>query len=284
MAYFDSKTVPPNTTGSYAWDFNPTGTDIRLGQAIELGQTFYTGQSFEIIERAVIQMTIVDETLVDVDLRWPSPIKYLGTYTTTGINGYTGNNQNMGRIFYERTVLERKHLISIGGNPNKTTNFEAYGSIYQCNLELVPASITPKGGGDPVDGFITTNREPIFTEQSNRVTTIFVNDIIETELNYISVHAYSGVEITTLSYQIATKGVFKANNAASTPETCTRGGCNEEFAAWILVNNGGQPIDTGSSIFSTQQLCEVGTNTCSQGSYLCTSGESRIYWYVNNAG
>jgi hypothetical protein len=284
MAYFDSKTVPPNTTGSYAWDFNATVPGIKLGQIIDTGQTFYTGQSFEIIERAIIQLTVTDPTLIDIDYRWPAPIRYLGTYTTTGVNGFTGNNQNMGRIWYDRTVLERKHLISIGGNPTKTTNFEGYGSVFQCNLELVPASITPKGGGDPVDGYITSNREPVFSEQYARATTIFVNDIIETELNYISVHAYQGVEITTLSYQIATKGIFRADNAALPNASCTRGGCNEEFNAWVLAHNGGQPIDSGASIFSSQALCEIGTNHCLQGSYLCTSGESRIYWYVDNAG
>lgn len=284
MGYFDSKTFAPGATGNQVWDFNPPGSGITLSQCLAADEYLYSGQMFVLRERLTFNVEIIDPTLIDVDLRWYSPLRYLGSYEVAGLNGFDGTSDSFALIHFLRTSIVKDHYCALINNQAGAPQLEQFGAIYQCNLQLVPKLITPKNGGDPVEGYVTTNREPLFTTALYRYPSQVENITINTECNYIGLHVYQGAELTTMTYEIALKSATRNQNYVGNIGTCVEGGCNEEFAAWVLLNNGGQPIDAGANIFSSLGLCEVGTNACSQGSYVCTSGESRAYWFVNNAG
>jgi hypothetical protein len=284
MPYLESKAFAPGSTGSQAWDFNPTVPGLLVGAALGTNDKLHSGQSFTIRESVTINVQVVNSTLIDTDFRWQTPLKYLGSWQVSGLLGFTGERNSFGLLHFASTTISRDHHCSVMHGTSGEPQLELFGYINQCNLKLVPKEIQPPGGGDPVQGYATTNEEPLFTLQGYRYPSQIENEIINTEINQVGVYCYAGVELVNLIYRLELINAYKNINPVSTAATCSEGGCTTEFTAWVLAHNGGLPIDSGSNIFSSQGLCQVGTNQCTQGTYVCTNGERRIYWYVANSG
>lgn len=122
---------------------------IQFSQIFDGAPQFYTGSVINVQEILEIETSIIpaQARLVDVDLRWFQPKRYIGTYQfEAGLTSIL-NEQELGQGFLtnELHTFIRRSTYTIVADPDVPIAAEQVFTVSNCNFETVEASASVGG-------------------------------------------------------------------------------------------------------------------------------------------
>lgn len=265
--------------------------DILIKDVLSSPNVFFSETSVQVSERLFLNVIVTNPDFIDVDFNWPIPHQYLGNYQLATWNGsYSCIAENEGFITSTTTIIEKRSAITICADPNLLSTIEGNIKIEQCNfqlkpeLKLIPPDITP------VVSYQLVQPEPAFEGFLQRQPPVLQSTKFQPQISEARVKLRPGCQLLSASYLIAPINNVFINEPAYILPVCNLpedNSCQQEFDAFVLVNNSGLPIDTigGGHIYSIFANCEefkvagpCPQGTCVQKTFTCSNGDTRTYW------
>jgi hypothetical protein len=247
----------------------------------------YAGSTIVLKEKAIVRLSIDEPDKVDSDFEWYFPQFKLGTYQIANWRGdYSHTPRDEGFFTSETTIFERCHQYIITADPAKPNVYDQYVTIEQCNFRLVPELI-------PIDGvatltYLPTNLEPILAGNTKIAPPELAEATFYQELGIIAMKLKPGVSFEGIDYTVGVANAVYNASAEFLQPNCSlpQVDCNLQFAAFVLANNNGLPIDSGSPplIFSSNDNCRSSSfppgspAQCVSNIFTCSDGGTREYW------
>jgi hypothetical protein len=249
---------------------------------------FYVGQSFVIQEVFTIISEVRDFSLLRTEDRWYQEKRYIGTWQRLARSGLALNGtDDYGLIRSEVQELSRYRTWTISADPAVKIQLGDGGRIRQCNFILRPEPFVPKGGVNIVAGFVPTYD----TEQFIYEDFVQPAQLIDREYDLyfagMGFYFYPGCVGIRAELAVSVINVVYSGADKWDPPKCdlTSATCDEQFAAYILANNQGQPLDAvyeGDDItghYSSEGACNATAGVpCGEMTYICSDRQTRTYW------
>jgi len=258
--------------------------DLNFSQILESTNRYYSGSIVVIREQWVIQWEIENQLLIDIDNKWAVPKVYLGSWQILDSNqnpiatpGYSGFCNSI------TTNIQLDSYAVVTADPDQLTVSGAIGKIQSCNFTLIESAI--EINGQPVTAFVPDGTEPLLQFFPQEAPPTVGDSLFYRKLYSLGLYANPGCRPVVADYLIYDINYIPNQSPAFEPFTCaTQNTCQTEFDAYILLVNGGNPIDQGNppQAFSNIGACNAiwypGGGSCALYEYTCTSGETRV-WY-----
>jgi len=269
------------------------GAPIKMSEIFGGTNVFYVGQSFVIQEVLKIISQVDDTTLLRREDRWFDPKLYIGTWQRLNSTGLpTHNNTDYGLIRSTIIELSRYNTYTIGANPDKPIQLGDGGVIRQCNFELESVLLPLPGGTGVVAGSKPLDTDALFVYQNYFQPAAIDDAIYDLHFAGMGLYFYPGCSGIALTLDVSVVNVLYNGAEQWTAPLCKLGKqtCAEEFAAFVLLNNQGHPIDTIypgsglSGLYSSQGACDADVGApCGQEIFTCTDGGVETYYrHINN--
>jgi hypothetical protein len=243
----------------------------------------YAGSLIQIRERLTIVTNINIPELVDVDYRWFSPRKYLGTYQLINNFGLiAGGIEEQGSLFHEIQHITRLSWYTIVAKSDVPIALGQQISIEDCNFFLVPGNTTFPGSTEITPGQrLAEQLTPNFIGNIGINKAPLVNQVLDQKISGVGLFLYAGVSGVRVDYKAEVVNTIAVDFQALPVPSCVFGvqaTCNQQYNAFLIANN----------YHATQAECEaVNTgNICVKSVWFCpTDGtDQRDYWIANQGG
>jgi hypothetical protein len=241
---------------------------------------FYPGSLIQIEEILTIITAIVSPELVDVDYRWFSPKKYLGTFQIIGVNGLPPHaDGDDGQVVSEYQQIKRYSWYTITANPSTIVGFGEQFFTQTCNLYLVPEVYTFEGTSTPVPGQrILNGHNPAMIGNSSYSKAPILDTVFNSKISGFGLHLNAGVEGRSVSYKAGViNTVFTDYPSFPVPvcELSDSPDCQSQFESFLVANDyhdskaSCEAVNTGNVCVSSQWFCPT------------NSLDVRTYWITN---
>jgi hypothetical protein len=260
------------STGSFARIF--TSNPLTFADIFDGAPQFYPGSNVLVQEILTVKTLIVDDLLVDSDLRWFNVRRLRGTYQVGNILISSPIcDEDDGRLYYDNQEIRRYSSYTITANPDVLIGQHEQIALDSCNFYLVPEVYLFPGNPSPVPGSKLYDLNPALLGS----TTITRAPLADTEFNQkmagVGLYLYPGVEGISLNYKVAViNDIYTDYNPAPVPacEFLTPN-CDNEFNAFLAI--------PANNAFDNQATCEAALGqVCCPAQFVCTSGATRVYY------
>ena len=289
MAYFEGYETSGGTAGRIALGSN----SIRYSDIIS-GNFAFKGSTFTIQEIAKFQFAIINDSLVDADLRHATTRRYIGAYEIgvrtdeiipgTDKNKYistgTDDKEYSGYFTNETAQISRYTTVTIGDTTAKE-RVHSEVVLDACNFATVNGTldIPPV----TISASVLQNNFNVFNGRiSEAPTKLDLSQKFYGKLAAIGLFINPGIIFIGAQKEVSVVNILSSINTVAQGYTCsTGGGCEQEFKLFVLDNNNGKSIDTaGGRFFSTYAGAAAETGTPPDTNvYTCTSdGTTRTYY------
>ncbi len=244
---------------------------------------FYPGSVIEVQEVMTIISEVVQPIKVDIDLRWFSPKKYLGTYqilSTVGLPNHRDGDDGFLVDTIQEVVRYSRYVIV--ANPDVPIGIYGGQQINACNFKLQQVTFVSPGFEVSESSLERTNA--VFLSQAGLAPVPLIDTQFNQLIGGIGLYFNAGVIGKRIEYTIAIintistdLAAFPVSSCSVPPDACTDNlnnfiaqAPNDRFATVALAqsfyNSGG---------FANQAIIEP-------RSFPCGDGTNRTYFVIAN--
>jgi hypothetical protein len=272
----------------------PDRTELLLGgfaprpiDEVVTNALFYSGSTIVIEERATLEFTITDESLIDTDFNWYVPRRKIGSYQIADWSGEWRHGEDwQGFITLPYFQIAKQTLYTVVADPVVRNTEDSIFRVEACNFSLEPRIRVIEGVATLT--YQPNPTEPLFIGYVNAAPVDLGDTLFYPQIGRMGIFTYPGVELLAFDYSAQPIGfLFNDNNSFPQP-VCNADDpdCDAEFAAFVLANNGGFPIDDGPNpvIFSSNENCVFSSfppgspAQCVADTFTCSDGGTRVYY------
>jgi hypothetical protein len=266
--------------GSFGVDVGSRG--ITFQQIFSGVPLYYPGSVIQVQEVAQIATAVYEPGVVDVDLTWWQPKKYLGSYQLT--NGIYGRHRpgDDEYLVAEIQEISRYSSYTVTANPNTLIGLGEGFSILDCNWYTVPEVFLFPGTVTPVPGFRLREsppEKPILRGYSSITPAPLANTEFNPLITDIGLHLKPGVEGIRVEYNVSIiNDIYTAYSPYPTG-TCEliAPTCSEQFSAFLSDSSGLVFADESTCLASLGGGDTVGI--CVLESWVCPSDPAQVFSY-----
>jgi len=268
---FEVSTSISGQTGSvgYIQLFDPpTFSDIFTGSP-----QYYHGSSVEVQETMRIITNVTDPTVIDVDLEWFSPKRYLGTWQAIGQSGTpTWEEGTYGFLNSQVQDISFRSRYTIVANPNTLVANGDQIDLNTCNFYLQPDVYLFPNNPIPIPGYRAVESFPQFIGVQTYTAAPLENKEYNQFITGMGLFLKPGVEGISLNYKIAIINDIYTDYPAYNAPTCQflPVNCQAQFAAYVASN---------PNFFDTESQCIASAGSCLASTWTCPSDPTQTFPY-----
>lgn len=245
---------------------------------------FYAGSLIQIEEILTIVTSIDDASLVDVDYRWFSPRKYLGTYQLINTLGLlSGGAEEQGNLFTEYQEIKRYSWYTVVANPAKLVNIHEQLFIENCNYYTEPAVyVFPDEPVPRVGSWMQPNKQPVFIGGTTISRAPLLDKTFNQKIYGVGLFLNAGVSGIRVSYKAGIINTVSTDYEQYTAPSCLFAAnptCQQQFNAFLAS------ADPQFSTSDTLAGCQAtATSVCSAYTYFCPTDPTQQFTYYQSQG
>jgi hypothetical protein len=232
---------------------------IRYGDPLAFSQLFdgipqyYPGSIIQVQEILTIITRIADASVVDVDLDWFDPKKYLGTYQVIDFDGVTSHAEgDDGYLVGTYQKIKRYSWYTIAANPNVPIALDEGFIVNDCNFYSVAEVYLFPGTNTPLPGFRLRESgegKPLLRGYTSRTAAPLADTDFNARIGGVGLHLKPGVEGVRIEYAVSIINDIYTDYEPFPVSTCelVQPTCEEQYAAYL---------SGGGEAFATFAACE----------------------------
>jgi hypothetical protein len=263
---------PPQTRGGAYAMFSPPNP-ILLSDIFSGIPQHYPGSTIRCQEILTLSLSVYDESIVDQDLAWYSPKKFLGNYRLLeDILLPTFYPEDSGYIENLTLKIRRYSEYTVTANPSVPIALGEDSIIDNCNFQLKSDSFF--FGGLLLTGSTLTNNQAVFKSQESLTKVDLEDTLFNRRLKGIGFFLRPGVEALTARYQASVINEVRILSAPFPNPTCSIGvaSCSSQFE--LFIDN------PANAAYLSQSVCQSQNGVqCLLGTFTCPSDETQTFNY-----
>lgn len=267
-------------TGAQGFQFL-FSTPTKFSDIYEGVPEVYPGSIVQVQELLNIQLSIADQTLVDVDKNWFFHHQYVGSYQITDGNAQpTHYEGDEGYMFGTEHAIRRYSTYSITPNPDIPKLLGEQFVVDNCNFGIIQATFA--FGGVSATGYTPVSNKQLVVGQNSLTRVDIADRIFERKISGVGLFLKPGVEGISLRYRVAVINEIRITGQAFPMLECQLSDCDTQFN--VFISNG------SGSKYKTSEACEAadttglpGSMNCSPQTFVCPTDSNKTYQYWTNS-
>lgn len=254
------------------------GGEITFQQLFTGAPQYYAGSVVQIQEILTIYTDVVRPEVVDVDLAWFVPKKYLGTYQILDGNyGYRHDVGDDGFLVDTIQKIARYSWYTITANPNVPIALDEGFIVDDCNFYTVAEVYLFPGTNTPVPGFRLRHPgdgKPIMRGYTSKTKADLANTTFNNLINGVGLYLNQGVEGIRVDYEVAIINDIYTAYQPFPVSTCELAApsCLEQYNAYLGT------VDVRIYPSEAECLADHPGGTCvSSAPWLCPTDPTQVF-------
>lgn len=266
--------------------------DVAWSEIAEPGFRLPIGASFDLIEELVIRVSVDDEKLVDVDMRYYEPHQFLGSWQLIGefVSQLYPSAGEEGFLWYSDTTIVRKNRFTLIPTPG-SKYLDGNSNIDNCNFRLAGTQLIFANAS--VISLSTGSDSSQFRAQNDR-NMYALQGTVKTEIDTVGLYLNRGVSGISLLYDARIDNVAYANTNPPTSRLCgdTGNKCMDDFYMFLAGLTPTPPpefavaltLADATAIANAQLLAGAVTAVPELRQFPCPGGVPIPYYVVVTSG